>query len=97
MIAKADPKESLVQTRYNGMLGHQTGQHWYIVMHDTTEDIIDYVTIDGTHGAIDAAIDQRIMKLIEAEETEHTLTFHQHHSPPTSKKRKHDELHVVDV
>ena len=83
LILRKYMKESLVQTRYNGILGHQTGQHWYILMHDTTEKIIDYVTIDGMHGLIDAAIDQRIMELIGTED--HTLTFT---TSINSKKRK---------
>ena len=57
-----------VQTRHEGTLGHQTGQHWYIMMQDTTEDLIDYVTFEGRHGLIRAAVDVHILTLILMEE-----------------------------
>ena len=85
LIPTDNAKRHRVQTHYNGILGHQTGQHWYIVMHDTTEDIIDYVTIKGTNGPIDVAIDRRIMQLIGT--AEHTMNFT---TSTTSRKRKHE-------
>ena len=68
LIRTPEAKGAHVQSRHGGILGHQTGQHWYIMMHDTTEDVIDYVIITGTHGPIHAAIDGTMLTLIEMEE-----------------------------
>ena len=74
LIRTPEAKGAHVQSRHGGILGHQTGQHWYIMMHDTTDDVIDYVIIKGTHGPIHAAIDGTILTLIGTEKHDFEIT-----------------------